>query len=254
MKKFTEQELNAALKASPKVIQNELATGYGTADIIRTFGPKYNLHIDTLGVIAELNRNMLLGLVRPEEFFKELITAGIQDKDVKEIMTEINQKIFVPLRERMRSGKTIVSESEKSTESIAQTRPKEVLRWGESVPQPPRLAQVIAKVPTYEAPEQKSKYFHLENKIPLPRPTIQSPQPAMLAPTPVANEKLLEDHEEPHIDISNKVQGASLPGTQPPTPVPSSAPLTPYPLPLKPSAPPARPYSIDPYREPIDTL
>src|SRR3989344_1060873 len=104
MKKFTDQELDAALKTAPGPIQKELATGYETANIISAFRSKYNLHIDTVGMIAELNRNMLLGLVNPQEFLQELITAGIPDKDAREIMAEVNQKGFVPLREEMRKG------------------------------------------------------------------------------------------------------------------------------------------------------
>ena len=94
MKKFTDQELNNALKAAPMAIQREIATGYDTATKISALKPKYNLHIDVLGIIAELNRNMLLGLIGPDEFYKDLIEAKIPDKDAREIMTEINQKFW----------------------------------------------------------------------------------------------------------------------------------------------------------------
>jgi len=100
---------------------------------------------------------------------------------------------------------------------------------------------------------------------------------------------MLEDHEEPHIDVSDKVQVISAPAIQKPV----SAPLKPYPLPLTPApqnlpgampgnpdvsdkvqvvsqpfvhpsisaplkpstlplTPSAKSYSVDPYREPIE--
>ncbi|MDO8567070.1 MAG: hypothetical protein Q7R58_02885 [bacterium] len=333
MKKFTDQELNEALKAAPKVIQGEIATGYETADIIRAFKSKYNLHIDTLGMIAELTRNMLLGLVNPQEFLQELITSGVPDKDARGIMTEINQKIFVPLREEMRKGGREESAEVKHPQESepAEVRPPQVpaaaeppraepARVSASVlpplttiipanPQlPARPAPMLTSVPRYVPPK---KYFHLQNKI----PTAPSPQPKLPSEggqTSLNPAKLLEDHEEPHIDFhppslplrqdyaghSNATRTSSdtsqdagktpsstaetplrqalrtvlprpfeasgvvgppanLPGVMPPAipqpPVVTTPPSLPIPPPRAvPPPAPARPYSSDPYREPVD--
>ncbi|MHB8710239.1 MAG: hypothetical protein ACYC6X_01640 [Minisyncoccota bacterium] len=84
---------------------------------------------------------------------------------------------------------------------------------------------------------------------------------------PILGEKLLEDHEEPHIEFNKApvpltpraVPTPSLPRlvipVSPPPPPPSKI-VPPVPPPSTPPsprpAPPARPYASDPYREPLD--
>lgn len=234
MKNYSQQEIITALNAAPHLIQDGI-TGSNTLAIIVELQKKYKLHIDQIGKIAELNRNMLLGLVGPDEFLKDLIEAKIPEKDAREIMTEINQKIFVSLREKMRSG-------------------------GVPAPTRPVMPQTRPQVSTPPAPPR-----HIINKI----------------QNPVVGEKLLEDHEEPHIEFA---KAPMTPPVSRPTPIalaprpvmpppPQPRPMTPPPnLPgaprpseafggrgMPPVPPPpqrpvvlVKPYSSDPYREPID--
>ena len=76
---------------------------------------------------------------------------------------------------------------------------------------------------------------HIINKIPIPV---------------VNNKKLLEDHEEPHIEFAQApiVPPVSRPAPISPPPQPTTPPLPP---PQRPDAP-IKPYSSDPYREPLD--
>ena len=143
-------------------------------------------------------------------------------------------------------------------------------------------------------PTQTPQHFHLENKIPPPPTPTPPASPSGLASAlkqvlneggqtslpPKPSEKLLEDHEEPHLNIgvSDNVppsprpavapsvvgSGVIPPGARfsPPPVIPKvepPAPLKPYPLPLTPSSTPsptppelAKSYVDDPYREPID--
>ncbi|MDO8593666.1 MAG: hypothetical protein Q7R59_02115 [bacterium] len=280
MKKYSDAELIKMTNDAPKPVREaieNIQTAFDVADI----GQKHGLHIDQIGTLAELNRNMILGLVNPQEFLQELITtAKIPDKDAREIMTEINQKIFVPLREEMRNGPPTpeataghggmsaepATPSPKATQGTAQR----------NVPMP--------------------KYFHLENKI-HPAPPAVSLRDVLATVTkevqkPANNGKLLEDHEEPHIEFHKPLPpplrpavasgvGGNLPGVilHPPLPRPAVAssgvgprpPVIPLPqrppvAPLPPHASPAatqgtappKPiapktlYSADPYREPIE--
>ncbi len=76
--------------------------------------------------------------------------------------------------------------------------------------------------------EQPPEHFHLENKL------------------PTTEEKLLEDREEPHIEINQikkPVLPTNLPGAIPPAQQKPVSPIPPV---------PSKPYSVDPYREPID--
>jgi hypothetical protein len=156
------------------------------------------LHIDQIGLVAELNVQMLLGLVTPPEFLQELITAGIPDKDARQIMTEINQKIFAPLREQMEKGPTV------ATVPVKSAAPRPVNAPVSSYAPRPAIVRQPAdgggsrplNAPRSDAPGGHSapqNVIAATSKQPVPqsRPVIP------ITPKPTANEKLLEDHEEP---------------------------------------------------------
>ncbi len=141
MKKFTDQQLNDALKEAPPPIQKELTDGEGTAITIFNIGKKLQLHIDKIGLIATLNRDMLLGLIKPEEFLTELLAMKIPDAQAREIMAEINTKIFVPLREEMRSAGRVPAPAQPMPVA-PQARPASA-----PVPVRPQTINLIAKSP-----------------------------------------------------------------------------------------------------------
>jgi len=297
MKNYSNQDLIQFINQAPPLIQERISN-INTALEIAVIGKSKKLHIDQIGKLAELNRNMLLGLIGPDEFLKELVASGVSDADVKQIMTEINQKIFVPLREQMRSGAGN-TQPIKSAEPMrpAMPMPSETAFRSPTPanPQlPQRTQQVNASVPRYTPPAPPiptPQHFHLENKIP-PRPAVAfsegGPPTPPSSPSGLAfalkqvlheggqtsltakpSEKLLEDHEEPHIEVSSKVQVASSSGIIPPgvrfspiahevqpSPViPKVEPqIPPAPVkPIPPTPPITKSYVDDPYREPIDT-
>lgn len=251
------------MDASPLPVQKAIEAKT-TAATISGLGTRLGLHIDVIGKIAALNVLMLLGLIGPEDFLKELIAAGVSDKDAREIMTEINQKIFVPLREQMKSG----------AGNTSQQRPQT------ATPPAPRPVQVQAPVPSYAYAQPKQS-----SPQPIPpkpaQPIVQAPPPVQprpiqqqIAPAPSVPQiqparavnigRLLEDHEEPHIDLNKNSVPPNLPGTMTspampkvrPSPRPAAAlsgggPAIPKIEFIKPAAT-VRPYSTDPYREPLD--
>ena len=228
MKTITKEVAIQAYQAAPRLIKNIVDSGQTVSTIVE-IGKKHNLvHVDVFGKLAKINSYLLLGLTTPEEFLEELVTSGVSDKDAREIVNEINQKIFVPLREEMRKSQ------------VAEVKPPQ--------PQRSELRNVLNAVTAKPSQPPPS----------LPASSLQPPA-----------SRLLEDHEEPHIDISDKVQGVSPQTIRTQTP----APLKPYHLPLtsvppnlpgvihhppfptqKPVLPatPPKPYSSDPYREPIE--
>ena len=125
-----------------------------TAREIAAIGRSKQLHIDQIGKIAEMTRNLLLGLVNPQEFLQELVAVGITELVARQIMTEINQKIFIPLRESMKTAATGVSAPAKP--AIPQARSQ----------MPPRPTG--APAPSASQPQ---RYFHLQNKLPT-RPAV----------------------------------------------------------------------------------
>ena len=245
---------------------------------------RYALHIDQGTVLERELMFLLLGLESPDEFAAELYAQlPISEQVVQDILADINKEVFIPLQEEMKkaignipqSAKPVMPPSrEESKTSMSPTpanpqlppRPPVAFSGGGPRILPPsaqgfgRVQQINASMPNY-SPPQPLKYFHLENKIP-PREVSQT------SLKPVVDEKLLEDREEPHIEFNKSPARtapppSNLPGVFIPPEVPMVQPLpaTPKietpPAPLKPTVSPlapvsSRPYSSDPYREPID--
>lgn len=230
-----DQNVAQVMKTLPSFLRKYLAEGKYTP-IAKDLMAKYGLRIDQGGVLERETMLLLMGIENPNEFMQSLLEeAKLDQRTVSGIMQDINTQIFIPLRDEMRKG-------------------------------PPPVA------PVSSASRSPQSHFHLENKIPIqPQPNHSaSHKPAlrdvlasvMKAPpdtntVSVEPHKLLADHEEPHIEFG-KLSFAppeNLPGTSRP---PKTAPLAPAPesrtQPPKPLAPaaPAKPYSVDPYREPFD--
>ncbi len=90
-----------AYKDAPEIVR-AVYDADSTVQTIVELQTKYKLHVDEAGLIGTGIGNMLLGLTNPQEFLDELIATKIPESDAKQIMAEINQKIFVPLHEQMR--------------------------------------------------------------------------------------------------------------------------------------------------------
>ena len=268
IRSYSNDELIKLMDETPLPIQQAIESK-STIAIISGLGTRLGLHIDIIAKIAALNVQMLLGLVSPEEFLKELIAAGVSDADARQIMTEINQKIFVPLREQIRNGIAAASQIAKPVEpAVASSQPMNI-PVPDYAPRPPeslrggglRPPEVKRPADVMEPPPQSPTYFHSENRI-ASQPSIsiirpptggnerRPPRPVVaVPPKPIPDEKLLEDHEEAHIDFDKTSVPPNLPGTMPsiqPKPVPPTDPI-----PLVPPIP-SKPYSVDPYREPLD--
>ena len=196
MNKPTQQQVIEAYKRLPPPVQEFLADPDKLARVLTDIRNAHSLHIDVVGQISESIGYLLLGLVGPSEFRDVLKIVGVSEGTANDIINEINQKIFVPLREEMRKSQ------------VAEVKPPQ--------PQRSELRNVLASV-TKEVPHA-------------PLGTSQG------------TAKLLEDHEEPHIEFKKTAAPpANLPGVIHHPPLPTPPPIL-----------PTKPYSSDPYREPID--
>ena len=217
-----ENDIKELMKEVPAPIRAFFASGK-VETVAKNLMQKYKFHIDQGAIVEREIILLLLGLKSPDEFTKTLAEeAKLDTQTVNGITRDVNDQIFVPLREEMRKGPQAVPQIPKPI-----APPREVVLQSRTtmIPANPQMpshqAQTFASMLKYSPPQ---KYFNLQNKIPPPATT-----------KPMDSSKLLEDHEEPHIEFGKTVPPpANLPGAMPP------------PLPL------VKPYSSDPYREPID--
>lgn len=252
MKDLTPLEAGRWMAAAPQIVQDAV-TNAATEQTLNQISKQYNLHVDVAGLLEKLTRYMLIGYTSPEEFLRELLSARVADKDARQIMTDINQKIFVPLRAKMMDSNTATIPPKPAVPTAMTSKPEiPAVRPQSTMPVvPPKpVMPIVSPAPKTEVPNQAGSYFHLENKIPVtpapkpampfpPRPAQGNlppkaflPRPAMLgAMTALPANRMLEDHEEP---------SPSLKSVTPITPVApiltpvASAPVAPRP-PVAPS-------------------
>ncbi len=216
------------MKSMPVPIRAFFASGK-IDDISKNLMQKYQLHIDTSTIVERELILLLLGLKNPTEFSMSLQTeAAIPAATVQSIMADINQQVFVPLQAEMRRGANQATPP-------APTAPK--------VQPSPQIPKVE---PFSQSPRPAPSDVRLPPKFAMPV--------AAGAPSPLrmAIEKALPIGEMPQ---SSKVEPrlrVNLPGAIPSTAIPEIRPLMQIPKvePQKTVAP-AKPYSVDPYREPL---
>ncbi|HEY4501310.1 MAG TPA: hypothetical protein VJI70_03570 [Candidatus Paceibacterota bacterium] len=233
-----ENDIKELMKEVPAPIRAFFASGK-VETVAKNLMQKYKFHIDQGAIVEREIILLLLGLKSPDEFTKTLAEeAKLDTQTVNGITRDVNDQIFVPLREEMRKGPQAVPQIPKPI-----APPREVVLQSRTtmIPANPQMpshqAQTFASMLKYSPPQ---KYFNLQNKIP-PQPS--SPATSIQPP----ESRLLEDHEEPRIEFHKTAPPPLRPavafGEGGPSNLPGAMPPPPQPV---------KPYSSDPYREPID--
>lgn len=98
-----DQQLLQAFNASPQFIQDALSDGIATRFMI-ALPKRYDMHLDTARYIMDFIRDMLLGFLRPEQFTGKLESIGITGDKSRQLISDLNKEVFIPLRDEMKKG------------------------------------------------------------------------------------------------------------------------------------------------------
>jgi hypothetical protein len=157
MKKFTRQEVDLAYRSLPPLVRDYMDASNEYVDVLVELGRQYKMHLDVLGVLSRLFRNMMYGLISAQELSQGLVEQGISNQDAMAIVSEINKKILMPLREKLRAE---AERAKSGAQKTSATPP----------PQPPAMPKMMA---SYAPPPQSPSYV---------RPDV--PAEPVLAPLP----------------------------------------------------------------------
>lgn len=256
-----EESMKQIMKTLPPVIREYLSQGKYTP-VARNLMTKYDLRIDQGGILEREIMLLLLGVESPADFTKSLSDdAGLTREIINNIIQEVNDQIFVPLRKAEEKGTPVLSAPLPTTHFKLENK----IPIPRPVPEAPKIISTLPPAPMKGLPP----------KVFLPRPSTlgEVVRSVLAAPKPIDNTKLLEDHEEPHIELKKVEVPPNLPGAMPPreeikpvVPMPHVHPEPVIPKPEVPAPPvvstpvepkpivstPITSYSSDPYREPID--
>jgi hypothetical protein len=81
---------------APKEVQEKLSSGE-VLDFISSLQTKQRLHVDTVGTITAMTRDLILGLIQPTKFFQDL-NELVNQPTAEEITRDLNEKVFKPIR------------------------------------------------------------------------------------------------------------------------------------------------------------
>ncbi len=259
-----EESVREVLASLPPIIRAYIVAGKYSV-VVAALVHKYSLGPVQETVLKNGLVALLMGIDNPDEFATALKSeAQLSDDVVRSIMTDVNQEVFLPLQEEMkRAENTPVAQAPIPTPP-APPRPAAILTPVDPAsrsyapplqsPRYPGQSADMAASPVLQAtpvrPSAPGVIREGERFVP-PRPPTASSQGVRQPVPPVTNPglrevmtnlKMLEDHEEPHIDLP----GALSPAT-PSTPAAPSQPRQ-VSVPMV----PITSYTKDPYREPID--
>lgn len=141
--KIPNEKMIEAYKALPQPLRAFLSDP-SFAEIIQTAASKFNLHVDVQGELTQMITNILLGFLAPTELRTELVSAGVPETQVPELIKELNVRIFEPLQKAMKEDKEVSSE---------EALPFDVL---EPISQPKPIMQSVVALPTPFSPPPKS--------------------------------------------------------------------------------------------------
>lgn len=269
-----EESIQQVMRTLPPAIRTYIE-GEQYAKVAQTLTTKYQLHVDQGGILEREMLLLLLGIENPAEFASALQTeTGLKQELVVAIMKDLNQQVFAPLQETMRTG------GNEGVPATPKAKPAAAVQSLGTVDNPP----MPASIPTMSTPLAEKTLNRLAATPPAggstPRPVAPAARPAVVtsglsAALKNAGVQLLEDHEEPHIEFKKPAAAVapaapaapsaptSLPkpimagsfaapapqAPRPPMPAPLPSAPVPMPKPPVPTMPASTTYTVDPYRE-----
>ncbi len=283
MMSYTESDVDAAFEQAPELVQEALSGGIAT-DFIVGAQARYGLHVDVVGTLSFMVRDLLIGLMLPTEFYEELISLGMDQALAQKIVTDVNTEVFMPLRQEMEKQGITQTIPVRTTPAPVQA-PLPVREPLVPVPAPMSVAPLPQSIP---APQPEQPVMNPQIAVPVPQPgtpaayyhpQTQWPghpganwQPAAavhvyvptggFAPHPGSmpvGQHLPPTPEQPAARVVEAVE-REVPVPPPVAPVPPIAEMSARPLPPPPpnlpgavpaQTPIEKSYGNDPYREPV---
>lgn len=166
-----EEEFDTIYDALPEDVK-EAMTAVNTVNILTAMKSKYNLHIDQLGELSGEVGLLMVGAVRPQEFIGKIeASLHIPRETAKQIATEVNEKIFRPVREslmqihKMNDAKEAVEEKAPAIDTTMSPPPIS-----------PEQKDAPKTVETKNVPDNKlTEPFSVPKKTSAPDPYRESP-------------------------------------------------------------------------------
>ncbi len=255
MANYSDEDVEKAFDHAPEVVQESLSGGSAT-NFIAAAQSRYSLHVDVIGGVSLLIRDLLLGLINPAQFFDSLLSLGLDTTLAQKVAGDVNQEIFIPLRNEMQKNGI----DRPSTSVVAAPRPSALHSQPPVTQKPPvRAPQIgVPELAPVRYPQPQAVYatqttwtgqpagnwqpaaaihVYVPGPVPLDTPVAQRPQPAPFDWTPPQTAEPVSTQTEQQAQAT-PVQNVPRPIPKPPINLPGSG-----------TVPLEKERANDPYRE-----
>jgi len=142
--RYPKDFLNEKYKQLPEVVKDAMGS-VDRANLIRSIAEKHKLHVDLAGLLLEEIMYVTLGVEKSSDFIRNLkLHLHLPEDKVSAVAGDVNEKIFMPIREALKEAG---AEPVQSTESE------------------------IKPATTYNSDDLRKKEVELENQINHPQLT-----------------------------------------------------------------------------------
>jgi hypothetical protein len=243
------QEIQKRIDALPPAVR-DLVYSADMGTILRSIGAKHQLHVDQIGALETEAAAVMIGLSEAQNFVSEVAeNLNVDEQKATAIVNDVNAQLFVKIQDAMKKG----SQPSAVSVPVFKTMP------------PAPAAQAPQTVPAALAPRPVA--IQTPSAVPAsttpPPPT--TPKPATVVPSaPVATPKSIDMHPA-DLMLSQKTVTVAPVAPKPAAAPVSTTPATATPATATPQTPPAtgaiaakpepiapKPYTADPYREPVE--
>ncbi len=181
---YSKEELNEAYEKLPPELK-EAMLSVDTVEAINSIGKKYRLHVDQIGDVGSETGYVLLGLTHPTDFVGSLTKRlGIDRILASQIASDINDQIFLQVREQLKTESKKTTEEEPGPENSEDPHPTkeallEVIQNPEGMKKRPvttknEIPLVAIPNPYTPAKPQIGKDFPVVASVPTPAPQVES--------------------------------------------------------------------------------
>lgn len=242
-----EEEIQKKMDALPPQVR-DLIYSADMGTIIRSIGTKHQLHLDQIGALETEAAGVMIGLSEASNFVSEVASSlNVSQDKAAAIVEDVNTQLFVKIQDAMKGASRNAPSAPPLTGA---SRPS--VTMPSAAPKPAVPAPVKINTPT--APSVPP----MPPKI-TPPPAPATPKPAPAAP---AAPKLVEMHPADMM-LAQKTVTAAPAAPKPAAPIQQNAPAAAAPAANNTPAPAApaakkeegvqpKPYTADPYREPVE--
>lgn len=168
----------------------EAIFSFENARAIEEIGKKYELYIDKIGELGNESSRVMLGLTHPKDFIANLSKRlGVDMEKAKEIAKDVNEQIFVKVRESLKKLHKI-GEEEEDLKSLSDRQAGQISNLKTTTQNlKPEIQEAKQAKPMVEIP------IKTEPQIPEPIPEIKPPmvEPAMVEQKPIEEKEILPE-------------------------------------------------------------